>query len=402
MHGMRSMEKRPLITIIGIMDTVQVTRRYTSSNFSSAIFNRIAMDVSMNSIEHVVITESTDDRKTIFDGLHNCLNTEANIDQTGMQFLQDIVYSMFDEGVVAVVPVDTSLSPESSGSYEINSMRTGRITQWFPKHVRVNLYNEATGNHEEVTLPKSAVAIIENPLYAVINGPNATLSRLLLKMAQVDDIDALVASGQLDLIFQVPYTVKSELQKAQAQERYNSLEQQLTKNKRGIAYIDGSENITQLNRPISPKIVEDIQALTQQFYNQLGLTENIFNGTASESEMRGYYMRTIDPIINNIILEFERKFLTKTARTQGHALESYRDPFSLVPISDLAKIADAFRRNSVLTSNEMRGVMGFRRSSEPEADQLYNPNLKAEDQINAPKAIGSVASPDSDTPDQNE
>lgn len=378
-------------------------RRYTSSSFSAAIFNRIAMDVATSAIHHVKIDADNDDRTTVTSGLHNCLTVEANLDQTSIQFMQDIVYSMFDEGSVAIVPVDTTVSPNVSGSYEINTMRVGRISQWFPKHVEVKLYNEITGSEESVTLPKSMVAIVENPLYAVINGPNATLSRLLRKMSMVDNLDEMVSSGRLDLLVKLPYAVKTELQQAQAEERVKKLEAQLHDNKYGIAYTDASESVTQLNRPVDNKMSEDIKFLSQQFYNQLGLTESIFNGTASETEMRSYYTRTIDPILNAIIAEFNRKFLTKTARTQGQTLEAYRDPFSLVPVEQIAKIADTFRRNSILTSNELRGVMGYRRSNDPKADELFNPNIADKNQETAGADVpGSLAPPDNEPDSQNE
>ena len=373
----------------------KIYRRYSSSSLSAAIFNRIAMDVSMTAIHHVKIDDKTDDRTPVKSGLQNCLSVEANIDQTGIQFMQDIVYSMFDEGCVAVVPTDTTISPNLTGGYDINSMRVGKITQWFPKHVTVRLYNEETGMEEDLTLAKSTVAIIENPLYATVNGPNSTLTRLLNKMAMIDDLDEIVSSGKLDLIIQLPYAVKTDIQKANAEERIKKVEEQLAKNKRGIVYVDQTEKFTQLTRPINNKMIEDIQFLSQQFYNQLGLTENVFNGTASEAEMRGYYTRTIDPIINNIIAEFERKFLTKTARSQGQCLEIYRDPFTLVPIEQIAQIADTFKRNAILTSNEIRGVVGFKPHNSPEADVLVNPNIaESNQQPKQPKQPGSLTPPD--------
>lgn len=381
--------------------THKTYRRYSSSSFSAAIFNRIAMDASMTAIEHVKIDEKTDNRTPVKSGLQNCLSVEANIDQSGIQFIQDIVYSMFDEGAVAVVPVDTTLDPSITGGYDINTMRVGKITQWYPKHVRIRLYNEETGMEEEVTLAKSTVAIIENPLYAVVNGPNATLTRLLAKMAMMDDLDELIASGKLDLIIQLPHAVKSKLQLAQADERVDKIEQQLKKGKRGIVYIDETEKITQLNRPINNKILEDVQFLSQQFYNQLGLTENIFNGTASESEMRGYYTRTIDPIVSNITAEFIRKFITKTARSQGQTLEIYRDPFTLVPIEQIAQIADTFKRNEILTSNEVRKIVRFKPNNSPGADVLINPNIANVNQQAKPNGSLTPPAPPKQ-PDQNE
>lgn len=367
-------------------------RRYNSSSFSASIFNRIAMDVAMTSIEHVKINEENGDRTPVKSGLHDCLNVEANIDQSGVQFIQDIVYSMFDEGVVAVVPVDTTVSPKVTGSYEINTMRVGKVVQWYPKYVRVKLYNDTSGRDEEITLPKASVAIIENPLYAVVNGPNATLTRLLAKLALMDDVDELVASGKLDLIIALPYAVRNDLQKAQAEERMNNIETQLSKNRKGVAYVDSAEKVIQLNRPVNDRLLDDVKLLSQQFYNQLGLTESVFNGTASESEMRGYYTRTIDPIVKVLIAEFNRKFLTKTARAQGQTLSSYRDPFTLVPIEQIAQIADTFKRNAILTSNEIRGVVHFKPHNSPEADVLTNPNIADANQ--EPKGTGSLASPD--------
>lgn len=368
-------------------------KRYNSSSFTSSIFNRIAMDAATISIQHVKIDDGTEEKKDIRSGLHNCLNVEANIDQTGIQFMHDLVYSMFDEGVVAVVPVDTTISPKISEGYEINTMRVGKITQWYPKYVKVNLYNEITGNYEEITLPKTSVAIVENPLSVVVNGENATLTRLLKKMALIDNVDSMIASGTLDLIIQLPYAVKTELQATQAKERIERLEDQLNSNKHGIAYVDSTEKITQLSRPINDQLLDEVGKLSQEFYNQLGLTQNVFNGTASESEMRGYYTRTLDPIIDAITAEFKRKFLTKTARTQGHTLESYRDPFTLVPIEQIAEIADTMKRNAILSANEIRSIMGYKPSKQADADILANPNIADKNQGTA--KTGSIASPDS-------
>ena len=378
-------------------------RRYSNSSYVSAIFNRIALDVAATQIQHVKINATNDDRTYIESGLINCLTVEANIDQTGMQFIQDIVYSMFDEGVVAVVPVDTTISPTVSGSYEIDTMRVGKITEWYPKHEEVNIYNEKTGMDERVTLPKSMIAIIENPLYAVINDENATLTRLINKMAMMDDVDAVLSSGKLDLIIKLPYAVKTDLQKTQAEERIKGIEDQLSKGKHGVVYTDAAENVQQLNRPINNRLIEDVQYLSQQFHNQLGLTENVFNGTASESELRGYYTRTVDAIVNAILAEFNRKFLTKTARTQGQKFEAYRDPFTLVPVEQIATIADTFRRNSILTSNEIRKIVGYKPSNAPEADKLYNPNI-AESNMGAKPStsLGSLTPPGKASSSQNE
>lgn len=374
------------------MPTHRSTRNYTTSSFAAAIFNRIALDVSMTQLHHVRIDEKTEDRTTIKSGLHYCLNTEANLDQTNLQFIQDMVYSMFDEGVVAIVPTDTTINPELTGSFEIDAMRVGRITQWFPEHVRIDLYNEGTGKNEEVMFKKKSVAILENPLYSVVNGPNATLTRLLRKMALIDNIDELVAAGRLDLIIQLPHGVKTDLQKKSAESRINMIEEQLKAGKHGITYIDSTEKITQLNRPANNQIIQNVEVLAQQFYNQLGLTANIFNGTASEAEMRGYYTRTIDPIVDNIIAEMNRKFLTKTARTQGHTLESYRDLFKFVPVEQIAQLGDTLRRNSIATANEIRQIVGFKVHNDPRSDELYNPNMAdSKQKVDGP--IGSPASP---------
>lgn len=368
--------------------THKIMRRVSANDFASAIYNRIAMDVAMTRIHHVKVDLETEDRTDMHSTLHDILNVEANIDQTGIQFMQDLVYSMFDEGVVAIVPVDTTISPNITGGYDILSVRVGKIVQWYPKDITVRVYNERTGLSQEITVPKAMVAIIENPLFAVINGPNATLARLLRKMSQLDEMDEMTASGKLDLIIQTPAQVKTDLQQRNALERIDKLETQLNHSRHGIAYMDGTEKITQLNRPINDSLPDDIEKLTQQFYNQLGLTATIFNGTAKESEMRGYYNRTIDPIIDGIIAEMSRKFLTKTARTQGQILEAYRDPFTLVPVEQIAEIGDKLKRNAILTTNEIRSIIGYKRSNAPQADELYNPNMPTEQQ-----PTGSLTSP---------
>lgn len=383
-------------------------RSYTTSSFASSIFNRIAIDVSMTGLKHVRINEKNEDRTPVKSGLDYCLNSEANIDQTNFQFIQDLVYSMFDEGVVAVVPTDTSIDPERSGSYDIHALRVGKIIQWYPRHIRVKLYNDVTGLMEELTISKSTAAIIENPLYSVTNGSNATLTRLLRKLTLIDNADDLIASGRLDLIIQLPHSLKTNLQKKAADDRIQEIERQLASGSYGLTYIDGAEKITQLNRPANNQLLQNVELLAQQFYNQLGLTANIFNGTASEAELRGYYSRTIDPIVDNIIAEFERKFLTKTARTQGHALEAYRDLFKLVPIEQIAQLGDTFRRNSILTGNEMRRIIGFKTSNDPRADDLYNPNIADNKQDD--RKIGSLTPPEEEeeidrsyiAPNQNE
>lgn len=341
----------------------------------STIYNRIALDVAMTSFMHVRVDKKTEDETIIESGLHNCLTVEANIDQSHIQFIHDIVYSMFDEGVVAVVPVDTDLDPESAGSVNILSMRVGKITQWYPQHVEVDLYNERIGQNERITIAKSAIAIIENPLYSVVNGENSTLKRLIKKLGQMDNIDELVESGRLDLILSVPYSIKTDAKKELALKRIKDIEYQLANGKNGIAYIDGTETITQMNRPANSQIKESVEFLTQELYNQLGLTRKIFDGTADETEQRTYYSRSIDPILDSIAAEFSRKFLTKTARTQGHKIKHYRDLFKMVSVEVIVQLTDTFRRNYVASANEIRRIVGLKRSDDPRADELFNPNI---------------------------
>ena len=348
---------------------------FNTSSYVSSIYNRIAMDVSMTGFKHVKINPENDDVTDMPSGLNNCLTVEANIDQTHIQFIQDLVYSMFDEGVVAVVPVETTINPEVSGSYDINSLRVGKVVNWFPKHVTVRLYNEETGQNEDITIEKRHVAIIENPLYAVVNDENSTLKRLIRKLNQLDDVDALASSNRLDLLLTVPYGIKTETQRQMAEKRIKDIEAQLASGMNGIAYIDGTEKAIQLNRPSNPQLPETIKNLTTQFYNQLGLTENIFNGTASEGELKVYYSRTIDPIVDNIVAEFKRKFLTKTARTQGQTIVAYRDMFKTVTAESIGQLADALRRNYIASSNEIRKWIGLKPSNDPRADELFNPNI---------------------------
>lgn len=353
----------------------KTTTFFNTSSYVASIYNRIAIDVSMTRFKHVKIDPDNEDMVDIKSGINNCLSVEANIDQTYLQFIHDMVYSMFDEGVVAVVPVDTTLSPEVSGSYEINSLRVGKIVNWFPKHVEVQLYNENTGQNERILIEKKNVAILENPLYAVVNDDNSTLKRLIRKLNQLDDIDALASSGRLDLLISVPYSVKTDHQKQMAESRIADIESQLASGHNGIAYIDGTEKVTQLNRPANSQLPETINQLSQQFHNQLGLTKSIFDGTATESELRTYNTRTIDPIVEHIVAELNRKFLTKTARTQGQAIVYYRDMFKTVPVEIIATLGDTFRRNSITSSNELRKIIGLRPSNDPRADELYNPNI---------------------------
>lgn len=351
------------------------TTFYRTSDYVSSIFNRIAIDVSMTNFKHVKINPENEDMVDMDSGLNNCLTLEANIDQNCIQFIHDLVYSMFDEGSVAVVPVDTTLDPTTSGSYDINTMRVGRIVTWFPKIVEVDLYNDNTGQNERVFAEKKNVAIIENPLYAVINDENSTLKRLVRKLNQLDNIDNLVDSGRLDLLLSVPYGIKTETQRKMAEKRIADIEGQLAFGRNGIAYIDSTEKVTQLNRPINSQLPETIKNLETMFYNQLGLTQNIFNGTAKEEELRTYYSRTVDPIVDSIVAEFKRKFLTKTARSQGQTIVSYRDIFKTITVEAIGNLGDSFRRNYIASSNEIRKIVGLKPSNDPRADELFNPNI---------------------------
>lgn len=341
----------------------------------AAICNRMAMDVAAVPIIHARTDQNGRYIEEIADGLHNCLNISANIDQTGRAFRQDIAQSMFDEGVVAVCPIDTNVDPTKSASFEIETMRTGRITQWYPRHVRVEVYNDRTGNKEEINFDKEKVAIIENPLFDIMNRPNSTLNRLRHKLTLLDRIDEQSSSGKLDLIIQLPYVVKSDMRQKQAEERRKKIEEQLNGSKYGIAYIDGTEKITQLNRAVENNLLNQIEYLTNQLYAQLGITPEILNGTADEKAMLNYNNRTIEPVLAAIADEFKRKFLTKTARTQGQSILYIRDPFKLVPISNIADIADKFTRNEILSSNELRGIVGFKPVDDVRADELRNKNL---------------------------
>lgn len=354
---------------------------FNTSSYVSSIYNRIAMDVSTTKIRHVVVDPDDEDEVNFDSRLNECLSVEANIDQTHIQFLQDIVYSMFDEGVVAVVPVETTLNPKMSGSFDITSLRVGKIINWFPLHVEVDLYNEKTGNNERVMLEKKMVAIVENPLFAVVNDANSTLQRLVRKLQQMDDVDELASSTRLDVMISVPYSIKTQKQKEMAEARIKDIEHQLSTGKNGIAYIDGTEKIQQMNRPVNSQLPESIAALQQEFYNQLGLTENVFNGTAKEEEMRTYYSRTIDPIIDGLVAELTRKFLTKTARTRGHKISYYRDMFKMVPLESIITMGDTVKRNYIGTSNEMRKIIGWRPSDDPRANELFNPNIADDKQM---------------------
>ncbi len=355
-------------------DRPRLTRGNERSIITS-IYNRMALDVASINIQHCRLDKDDRFKEVIKSDLNNCLNLEANIDQTGRAFIQDVVMSMFDEGCVAIVPVDTTLNPEITGSYDINSMRTGQIIEWFPRHVKVRVYNDNTGEKEDVVLPKSIVAIIENPLYAVMNEPSSTMQRLIRKLNLLDAIDEQSGSGKLDLIIQLPYVVKTESKRQQAESRRKDIENQLSGSKYGIAYTDGTEKITQLNRPVENNLMKQIEYLTSMLYSQLGITQAILDGTADEKTMLNYYSRSIEPIISAIVDEMKRKFLTKTARSQSQTIMFFRDPFKLVPVNELAEITDKFTRNEVATSNEMRQVIGWKPSNDPKADQLVNSNI---------------------------
>lgn len=350
----------------------------------TAIYNRIAIDVASVTIQHVRLDENERYKETIHSGLNNCLTLDANVDQTGRAFMQDVVMSMFDEGCVAVVPVDTTIDPAVSASYDIQSMRVGKITQWYPEHVRVELYNDRTGRKEELTLPKRGVAIIENPMYAIINEPNSTMQRLVRKLNLLDAIDEQSGSGKLDLIIQLPYVIKSEARRQQAERRRRDIEEQLDGSKFGIAYTDGTERITQLNRGVENNLLTQIEYLTNLLYSQLGITPEILNGTANEQAMLNYNNRTVEPILSAITDEFKRKFLTKTARTQGQSILFTRDPFRLAPISNIAEIADKFTRNEIMSSNEIRAIVGLKPVDDARADELRNSNINQNGEEAAP------------------
>lgn len=341
----------------------------------TSVYNRIALDVAALNVQHVCLDENGRFLSVIDDGLNNCLTLEANVDQTARSFIQDVVISMFDEGSVAIVPVDTTTDPNVSGSYDIQSLRVGQILDWYPQYIRTRVYNEQTGRKEDIVVPKSAVAIIENPLYAVINEPNSTMQRLIRKLNLLDVIDEQSGSGKLDLIIQLPYVIKTEARRQQAENRRKDIESQLSGSKYGIAYTDGTEHITQLNRSVNNNLMSQIEYLTSMLYSQLGITQSILDGTADEKTMLNYNNRTIEPIISAIVDEMKRKFLTKTARSQRQSISFFRDPFKLVPVNEIAEIADKFTRNEIMTSNEIRQVVGMKPSDDPRADELRNKNL---------------------------
>lgn len=364
-------------------DRPRLTRGNERSIITS-VYNRIALDVAAIDIRHVKLDENDRFSEIIDSGLNNCLALDANIDQTGRAFIQDAVMSMLDEGCVALVPIETTFNPQQTGSFDINTIRTGKVLDWYPKHVRVSVYNERSGKREEIVLPKDTIAIIENPLYAVMNEPNSTMQRLIRKLNLLDAIDEQSGSGKLDLIIQLPYVVKTEARRQQAEARRKDIEMQLAGSKYGIAYTDGTEKVTQLNRSVDNNLMKQIEYLTSMLYSQLGITQAVLEGTADEKTMLNYYSRTIEPIIAAIVDEMKRKFLTKTARTRRQSIAFFRDPFKLVPVDNIAEIADKFTRNEIMTSNEIRQKIGMKPSKDPKADKLINSNLNQPEENEQP------------------
>lgn len=351
----------------------------------TAVLNRIAMDVAAIDVVHCKIDENGRFVNKVDSHLNNCLSTESNLDQTPRAFMQDAVMSMFDEGSVALVPVDTTVNPDNSGSFDVLTMRTGKVIEWYPNDVKVRVYNENRGRREDILINKHNVCLVENPLYAIMNEPNSTLQRLIRKLTLLDAVDEITSSGKLDLIIQLPYVIKSEARRKQADERMAEIERQLNGTKYGIAYADGTEKIIQLNRPVENQLMKQVEYLTSMLYSQLGITQAIMDGTADEKAMLNYYNRTIEPILSAITDEMKRKFLTKTARTQGQSIEYFRDPFKLVPVEQIAEIADKFTRNEIMTANEIRSIVGYKPSNDPKADQLVNSNIRqpGDDEFNS-------------------
>lgn len=363
---------------------------FQRSNFTAAIYNRIALDIAVTEFKHVKM-DLTSKRRTLVDGaLNKRLQYEANKDQTYIQLMQDIVYSMFDEGVIALVPIDTDSNITEYSTFSIDSWRVGKILRWYADDVEVQVYNDREAKMQQLVLPKKVVCIFENPLYAVINGPNMTLNRLISKMSLVDNMDNITGSGRLDILVQLPFSATNSVRRNSVDDRITQIENDLQKGTNGIAYIQHNESVVQLNRPANSQILEQVDKLKQEFYNQLGMTENIMKGTASEAELRSYYARSIDPIIQTITAEMNRKFLTKTAYTQGHRVEAYRDVFQFVSTQQIAELSDKLKRNMIADTNEIRGFIGLEPRTEPEASELVNPNMPIDDQ----KASGSSSTPD--------
>ena len=377
-----------------------ILRRGNERSIVTSVYNRIAIDCAAIDIRHIKTDDDGRYKEDMNSSLNDILTVEANIDQTARSFIQDAVRSMLDEGHVALVITKADIDPNSSESYNIGALRTGRVTQWFPKAVKVDLYNEDIGRHQEIILPKKNVAIIENPLYAVMNEPNSTLQRLIRKLNLLDVVDEQSGSGKLDLIIQLPYVIKTETRKQQAEKRRKDIEMQLSGSKYGIAYTDGTERITQLNRPAENNLLKTIEYLTSMLYGQLGMTEEIFKGTADEKTMLNYYNRTVEPILSAIVLEMRRKFLSKTARTQHQSIMFFRDPFKLVPVQELADISDKLTRNEIASPNEIRSVIGWKPSSDPESDKLRNRNIS---QSNAElEANGDMPLPEEEVETQDD
>lgn len=366
----------------------------------SALYNRVALDVSALTIRHCRLNSQGQYVEEIRDSLDDCLNVAANIDQTGRQFIHDLTTTMFDDGVAAAVPVKTSDDPNSFGSYDIYELRVGRIIAWMPQHVRVSVYNDGSGQREELVLPKTWVAIVENPLYSVMNEPNSTLQRLIRKLNLLDAIDNQSSSGKLDLILQLPYTIKSDARRKEAERRRSDIEKQLTDSKYGVAYTDGAERVIQLNRSVDNNLLDQIKYLSPMLYGQLGVSEAIANGTATPEEMLNYYNRTIEPIIASICDAMNAKFLTKTARSQGQTIKFFRDPFKLAPVDQIAELADKFTRNEIMTSNEFRSVLGMSRVDDPAADELRNKNLNKADSGSDQSGLGDAEDEDAMTQEQ--
>lgn len=372
----------PTETGLDVSSTLPIWKAYRISRGSiiNTVLNKIAIDVSMVEFKHVKMDGDPKTEETMESGLNNCLTVEANIDQSNIEFIQDLVFSLLDEGVIAVVPVETNADPNLTSGYDILNMRIGRITDWYAQTVRIEAYNELTGQTESIVMNKRDVAIIENPLYPIVNADNSTLKRLTRKMQLLDILDERTAGKKLDLLVQVPYQIKGDMRRKLADDRLNDITNQLANSELGIAYIDGTEKIIQLNRPVESTLLQEIDQLQNEFFNQLGFTKAVFDGTASEQELRSYYQRGVAPFCERIKKEFERKFLSKTARTQGQRITYHIDPFKMVPVSTLGSLADTFRRNAILTSNEIRESIGFQRSDDLRADELFNPNIADENQ----------------------
>lgn len=368
---------------VGVGYSIRPDRpRFTRGNertIATSVFNKIAIDVAAIEIKHCRLDDNARFKEEINSSLNHCLTVEANVDQTARAFIQDVVMSMFDEGCVAIAPIDTDTDPDITGRFTIESMRVGKIIEWHPRHVKIRAYNDRTGYKEEFIMAKENVAIVENPLYAIINEPNSTMQRLIRKLSLLDAIDEQSGSGKLDMIIQLPYVIKSDARRQQAQDRIKSIQEQL-KGPYGIAYTDGTEKIVQLNRPIENNLMKQIEYLTAMLYSQLGITQAILDGTADDKTMLNYYSRTIEPIVSAIVDEMKRKFISKTARTQGQTIKYFRSPFKLVPVGELAEIADKMTRNEIMTSNEIRQEIGLKPSSDPKADQLINSNLNHPDE----------------------